>query len=88
MSAHCDRHVQWNVWLHTVVSTPEMWWSSRSRHTGQCGSSVCPAERLRLVLLLCSCSPSVSSSTASTNRMVHTSGSMLLNCACPHAQRV
>lgn len=40
---HRDRHVQWNVWLQMVVSTPLLEASRRSRQTGHVGISVSPS---------------------------------------------
>jgi hypothetical protein len=43
LSPHLARHSPWNEWLHRIVRTPSTLSSMRSRHTGQVGSSVCPA---------------------------------------------
>jgi hypothetical protein len=39
---HLLRQEAWKEWLQMVVTTPLTSWSSRSRHTGQLGSSVIP----------------------------------------------
>ena len=38
-----ERHDAWKEWLQMVVTTPLTSWSSRSKHTGQLGSSTAPS---------------------------------------------
>jgi len=42
VSPHLARHSPWKEWLQSIVSTPSILSSIRSRHTGQVGNSVWP----------------------------------------------
>jgi hypothetical protein len=75
-SVHLRRQSPWKRWLHTVVTTPLMCWSRRSRHTGQLGSSVRPAEPSGWAAAV----PSSTCTPSTYTRRHSTSGSSMENC--------